>query len=383
MHPYPDDRALLMVGESTHAADLYYKTRYLVGDPAVFLDTGDDNTLLVLTDFERETAAASGKTTRVHGYKDYGSDELAPGMPAHERTAELALRIVRGERVTRAITNDVMPLFVADYLRANGIDLICDPALLRAPRELKDATEVMAIESAQRATERAMQAAANVIADAHVGHDGLLYDGQVVVTSERLRAVIEASLLEDNCRGEGTITASGAAGAEPHNRGRGPIHAGQPIVIDIFPLHNDLRYYADMTRTISKGTPNHEIVRMYNLTKEALDLALGLIRPGTTGRAVWEAVCRFYEDHGYATFLREAKTPDAGFIHGLGHGVGLEIHEGPQLSRGENVLRENEIITVEPGLYVPGLGGVRIEDLVVVTADGCRNLTVFPKTLVL
>jgi Xaa-Pro aminopeptidase len=154
-------------------------------------------------------------------------------------------------------------------------------------------------------------------------------------------------------------------------------------VIDLFPRNKEYRYYADMTRTLSKGTPHHEITRMYHVTRDALDLALGMIRPGVTGKAVFEAVCRFYEEHGYATFLREGRYPETGFIHGLGHGVGLDVHEGPQLGRAENVLREGEVITVEPGLYRPDLGGVRIEDMVVVTADGCRNLTDFPKTLAL
>ncbi len=380
---YADDRALLMVGETTHTADLYYVTRYLLGDPGIFLDKGNGDTLFVLTDFERATAEARSKAGRVRGFGLYGRDELPPGMPEHERTAELTLRVLREEHVLRAITTDAMPLFTADYLRANGIDLICQPDLLKAPRELKDAVEIAAIESAQRANERAMQAAVDLVAGARVGHDGLLYDGEVVLTSERLRSVIEASLLADNCTGADTITASGPDSAEPHNSGEGPIHAGQPIVIDVFPFNNKLRYYADMTRTISKGTPNHEIVRMYNLTREALDLALGLIRPGVTGRSVYEAVCRLYEEHGYATFLRENKMPETGFVHSLGHGVGLEVHEGPHLGRAENVLRENEVITVEPGLYVPGLGGVRLEDMVVVTADGCRNLTEFPRQLVL
>lgn len=228
-----------------------------------------------------------------------------------------------------------------------------------------------------------MQAAVDLIAGAHAGHDGLLYERDRPVTAERLRAVVDASLLEDNCSADGTITAAGPDSAQPHNVGHGPIHAGRPIVVDIFPRHKERRYFADMTRTVCKGTPEHEITRMYHVTRDALDLALSLIRPGVTGKAVFEAVCRLYEEHGYATFLRDNQFPEEGFIHSLGHGVGLDVHEGPQLGLAENILRVDEVITVEPGLYKPGLGGVRIEDMVVVTADGCRNLTDFPKTLAL
>jgi Xaa-Pro aminopeptidase len=379
---YPDGRALLMVGETYNTADVYYVTRYLFPDPAIYLDKGDGASLIACVDFEHEGAKRS-KAARVRGFHDYGADDLPRDMPDHERLAELTLRVLRAENISRAVTTDAIPLSVADHVRAHGVDLICQPDLLKARRERKELAELAAIESAQRAAERAMQAAMDLIAGSLVGDDGLLYVGDVPVTSERLRTAIAASLLEDNCSGEGTITAWGPDSAQPHNRGHGPIRAGQPIVVDIFPRHNEYRYHADMTRTFSKGAPDPEVARMYELTNAALDLALGLIRPGTTGRAVFEAVCRHYEDHGYASYLRNNCFPEAGFIHSLGHGVGLSVHEGPRLGRPENGLRAGEIITVEPGLYVPGLGGVRIEDMVVVTADGCRNLTVFPKTLVL
>ncbi len=378
-----DNRALLLVGESFNTADVYYVTRHLFPDAVIYLDKGDGDALVACGDFEVEGAVGHGKAARVRGYRAYGGDELRGTMPDHERLAELTLRVLRDEGVSRAVTTDDMPLSIADYLRSHGVDLTCRPDLLAGPRELKDGAELAAIESAQRAAERAMQAAVDLIAAAHAGHDGLLYYRNLPLTSERLRAAIDASLLEDNCSGDGTITASGPDSAQPHNVGHGPIHAGRPIVIDLFPRNKEYRYYADMTRTVSKGTPDHEITRMYHVTRDALDLALGMIRPGITGKAVFEAVCRFYEEHGYATFLREGHYPEAGFIHGLGHGVGLDVHEGPQLGRAENALREGEVITVEPGLYRPDLGGVRIEDMVVVTADGCRNLTAFPKTLAL
>lgn len=378
-----DNRALLLIGESFDTADVYYVTRHLFPDPVIYLDKGDDTTLIACGDFEVAPAAAHSRAARVRGFRDYGGDALRGSMPGHERLAELALRVLRDEGVTRAVTTDDMPLSVADYLRANGVDLTCRPELLQGPRELKDMAELAAIESAQRATERAMQAAVDLIAGAHAGHDGLLYERDRPVTAERLRAVVDASLLEDNCSADGTITAAGPDSAQPHNVGHGPIHAGRPIVVDIFPRHKERRYFADMTRTVCKGTPEHEITRMYHVTRDALDLALSLIRPGVTGKAVFEAVCRLYEEHGYATFLRDNQFPEEGFIHSLGHGVGLDVHEGPQLGLAENILRVDEVITVEPGLYKPGLGGVRIEDMVVVTADGCRNLTDFPKTLAL
>lgn len=379
---YPDERVLVMAGESFHTANMFYATHFLFPDAAIFIDRGGGDTLIVCTDFERDVAAAHSRARRVHGFRDYGGDELR-ARPDHEFLAGVMLRVLRAEGIARAVTTDDIPLFVADHLRANGVDLACRPDLLKDRRERKDAAELAAIASAQRATERAMQAAVDLIADARAGHDGFLQHGDLPVTSERLRAVIAASLLEGGCTGEGTITASGPDSAQPHNRGSGPIEAGQPIIIDIFPRHDEHRYYSDMTRTISKGSPHHEITRMFELTRGALDLAIEAIRPGVTGRSVFETVCRYYEDHGYATFVRANTMPEAGFIHSLGHGVGLEVHEGPRLGQPDNVLREGEVMTVEPGLYIPGLGGVRLEDIVVVTENGCRNMTDFSIQLAL
>jgi Xaa-Pro aminopeptidase len=379
---YPENRALLLVSESYNTADMYYATRFLFPDPAILVDPGNGNSLIVCTDFERDVAARESKAARVHGFRNYGSEELID-KPDYEWSAEMTLRVLSREGITQAVTTSNLPLYTADYLRANGVDLICHPHLLHDLRERKDVTEVAAIEVAQRATERAMRAAVQLVAASTVGAGGVLeHDGQPL-TAERLRAAIDASLMEDGCSGDGTITASGPDSAEPHNRGAGPIRAGQPIVIDIFPRHQQLRYFADMTRTICKGEPDDQIARMYDLTNQALDLALGLIKPGVIGKSVHDAVCRFYEDHGYQTYLRDGKTPENGLTHSLGHGIGLEVHEGPHLGRKENELHVSEVITVEPGLYFKGLGGVRIEDAVVVTEDGCRNLTNFEKVLVL
>jgi len=375
---YPDDRALVMVGETYHAADLYYVTHYLFPDPVIYVDKGDGDSLIACGDFERAGAAAHSRAARVRGFQDYGAADLPADLRPYQRLAEIAARALRDEGVTRAVTTDTIPLSVADHLRANGVDLVCQPELLQSRRERKRPDELAAIEAAQHATEKAMDAAIGLVRDARAGEDGVLYNGALPLTSERLRAAIDASLQEDGCSGEGTITAAGPDSAQPHNRGHGPIYAGQPVVIDIFPRHTELRYYADMTRTVCKGAPSDELARMYETTHEALRYALGLLRPGTTGQAVFEAVCRFYEDRGYPTYLREGKFPDAGFVHSLGHGVGLDIHEGPGLGRRPDLFEEGQVITVEPGLYAPGLGGVRIEDMVVLTADGCRNLTDYP-----
>jgi Xaa-Pro aminopeptidase len=230
----------------------------------------------------------------------------------------------------------------------------------------------------------------DAITRASVRKDGTLeLDGEVF-TAERLRWIVEGRLLELGCVSEGAILAPGPQAADPHMIGTGPLRAKQAIVMDIFPQHKTTRYYADMTRTVSKGDPGDEIKKMYEVVKRAQDAGIKALRPGVTGREVHELVEDIIWDAGYDTprpgqQRAAAKNGDLprGFIHGTGHGVGLEIHEAPSVGRGgTKPLAVGDVVTVEPGVYDPAIGGVRLEDMLVITADGSRNLTRAPRQLV-
>ena len=215
----------------------------------------------------------------------------------------------------------------------------------------------------------------------------LIVDG-VVLTAERVRAIVEGALLDRGCLAESTIIAPGKQAADPHMSGTGPIHANEAVVMDIFPQHKETRYFADMTRTVSKGAPPPEIAKMYEVVRRAQDAGIKALRPGVTGREVHELVEDVIFEAGYDT-LRAGQKHDPndpvtrGFIHGTGHGVGLEIHEAPGVGRaGTSPLEIGDVVTVEPGIYDPAIGGVRLEDMLVVTADGSRNLTRAPRQLV-
>jgi Xaa-Pro aminopeptidase len=194
--------------------------------------------------------------------------------------------------------------------------------------------------------------------------------------------------LELGCVSEGAIIAPGKQAADPHMIGSGPLRAGEAIVMDIFPQHKTTRYYADMTRTVSKGEPPAEIAKMYDITKRAQDAGIKALRPGVTGREVHELVEDIIWEAGYDTLRpgqQRSKNGGAprGFIHGTGHGVGLEIHELPNVARsGTTPLAPGDVVTVEPGIYLPELGGVRLEDMLVITETGARNLTRAPRQLV-
>ena len=203
-----------------------------------------------------------------------------------------------------------------------------------------------------------------------------------------MRAIVESALLERGYASDGAICAPGPQAADPHQIGTGPLHAGEPIVMDIFPQHKQTRYWADMTRTVSKGEPPPRSARSTRSSKRAQDAGIKALRPGVTGREVHELVEDIIWQAGYDT-LRPGQKKDPsdqtprGFIHSTGHGVGLEIHEAPRSARsGTAPLVVGDVVTIEPGVYDPAIGGVRLEDMLVITETGARNFTQAPRELV-
>jgi Xaa-Pro aminopeptidase len=186
------------------------------------------------------------------------------------------------------------------------------------------------------------------------------------------------------CRGDDLIVAHGAQAADGHHEGSGRVANDDHLVCDLFPYDVESACFSDMTRTFSVGTPDPEIATWHEHTREALELSRELVRPGADGADVFREVCRLYEGHGYPTSLSkpEGTVLRDGFNHALGHGVGLDVHEGPRLSKqGEAALAAGMVVTVEPGVYVPGAVGVRIEDLVIVTDEGGEIVSSLPKDL--
>ncbi|SDY07808.1 M24 family metallopeptidase [Halopenitus persicus] len=274
------------------------------------------------------------------------------------------------------------PIETADGLRERGIDVAIDREdALTALRAVKTDAEVDRIRAAQRATEAAMAAAESLLADADVDDGTLVHDGEPL-TSERVREAIEVTLLRHGCASAETIVAGGAQAADPHDRGSGPLAAGESIVIDVFPRDTETKYFADMTRTFAVGDPGDTLREWYDRTLEALEAAVDAVEPGATGEDVHVAACEVYEDAGHPTLRSDPET-ETGFVHSTGHGVGLAVHEPPRLSMDAGELEPGNVVTIEPGLYDPDVGGVRVEDLVVVTEDGCETLTDYPKRFVI
>jgi Xaa-Pro aminopeptidase len=273
------------------------------------------------------------------------------------------------------------PLETADGLRERGVTVEPDADdTITTIRARKTDAEIEYVRAAQRANEAALSAAEDRLAAAEPV-DGTLHHSGEALTAERVKEEIEIALLREGCALEETIVAGGAQGAGPHERGSGPLPADEPIVIDVFPRDTETKYHADMTRTFVVGTASEAVRRRHERTVEAMAAATEAVEPGVTGEAVHDAACDVYEAAGYET-LRSNPETDTGFIHSTGHGVGLDVHEQPSVAPGGEELEPGHVITIEPGLYDPAVGGIRVEDLVVVTGDGYENLTTYHTDLV-
>ncbi|MFB6080242.1 MAG: M24 family metallopeptidase [Haloferacaceae archaeon] len=358
--------------------------RYLSGfaapDPFVTLWTPGGTHLLVSSlEYGRARDEADAATVARFADYDYRSRAAERGPHAGRALTVAAWLADRDADAVRV--PERFPLGVADRLRDRDVTVETDPDdSVETVRARKTPTEVDHVRAAQRANEAAMAAAADLLRAATPDDEGVLRHDGAALTSERVRGEIEGTLLDHGCGLDETIVACGADAADPHDRGSGPLRAGEAIVVDVFPYDKTTGYYADMTRTFAVGDPGERIREWHALTDEARRAALDVLEPGVTGAAVHDAVCDVYEDAGLPTLRADPRT-GTGFIHSTGHGIGLDVHELPRLSPDGGELRPGHVVTVEPGLYDPAVGGVRIEDLVVVTEDGHENLTEYPVDL--
>jgi Xaa-Pro aminopeptidase len=382
-----DDRTLLVIGAPQHDAAAYHLSGFLAPDPVICLRAAGKKYLAVSA-LEYGRAEKEAPADELVSFDELDLIHLVRELKSGERafaaaTANLLQKI--GVDGSPVIVPPHFGVAYADELRARGFKIEPEGRLFADLRRVKTQEEISHIEEAQRALEEACAQAVGILEETEISGEGTLRWRGENLTSELLRSEIDVELLRRGCAAdEGTIAAGGPQAADPHERGSGSLKAGETIILDIFPRNQKSRYYADMTRTFVKGEPGAELEKMHDAVLEAQETALSMIRAGVNGRDVHEKVSDILHEKGYKTGKHDQKPGEPltqGFFHGTGHGVGLEVHEAPRISAVDEELKVGDVVTVEPGLYQPGLGGVRIEDLVVVTEDGCRNLTRFPKEL--
>ena len=364
----------LIVAQSDIDADMLYATKFWAGDPFIFLQQNGKRTI-VLTDLEM---GRGRKTAKVDEFASFNQLERevqgsSPKAPSFEK---VLAHFLRKRGVKSAMVPANFPLGYARELAKDNVELSMADGLFWPAREAKTDEELKLIGRALRITEAGMKRAMDVLKASKPKGKKLMWSGKPL-TSELLRAEIDTTILRAGGVAMNTICAGGDQACDPHERGHGPLYANSLIILDIFPRDAKTGYWGDMTRTVIRGRASERQRKLWQTVKDGQEFALGEIKAGVDGMKIHKAIQALFKKRGYPTEVR--KGVNVGFFHGTGHGLGLEIHEYPRLQK--VVLKERQVVTVEPGLYYPGLGGVRIEDVVVVTKEGCKILSKFPKQL--
>jgi Xaa-Pro aminopeptidase len=370
-----DMDAMLLYSGSAQNVNMYYLTGFLAPDPFVFVKQVDEDPMIVVSQMELARAKKESGVRDVRSFFGYDYIQIVKSASS-PRVGEMKFvsSLVKKELGTDK-TIYVPPdlsVMLADVLRHEGLKLKPTFDVVEKARETKELEETEAVRSVQRAVEEATSKAITLIADGEVDANGKLLfqeDGKKKpLTAGKVRSVFDHTFADKGC---------GPRGADPHYSGEvaDVLKASQPIVLDVFPRSVRKRYVSDMTRTVVKGKASRAVKKMFETVLETKDAAIDAIKAGVLGSDMQKLCCDKLEKAGYQT-IWGGKRISKGYIHGLGHGVGLEVHEGPRMNEFYKYpLEEHNIVSVEPGLYDPEVGGVRIEDLVEVTKKGCTNLT--------
>jgi len=372
------EAATLFIAASEYDSNLYYATRFIAPDSFIYFEVKGER-LMVMSDLEMDRAKTQASVDRVLSYSEIERKAKKQGIK-DPTTIDIVNIVLKEFKARRLLVPANFPFIYATRLQELGYSLKPKRDPFYEQRVIKSAEEVQHIELSQRATEEAVASAHDLLRRATI-RDGQLWCDGAVLTSEQVKQLINVELMKRNCVAQHTIVAGGEQACDPHNEGSGPLPANRSIIFDVFPRSATSRYFADMSRTVIRGTVSPELKRLYGAVKDAQEEAITKIKDGADGIKIHQGICSRFEKAGYKTGLVNGRMQ--GYFHGTGHGVGLDIHEAPRISRTGSLLQEGHVVTVEPGLYYPGLGAVRIEDMVLVTKDGCRNLTNFPKIFVL
>jgi Xaa-Pro aminopeptidase len=357
-------------------ADMLYATGFFAPDPFLFVQARGRR-LVVMSDLERDRAKKQARVHRVLAWSALARALEREGVAA--TVAQVAARVLHGLRARTVEVPRSFPVGLAEELRALGIGVRVVPDPFWPQRAVKRPDEVRAITAALRAAEAGLQAGLEALRACRIGRDGYLRRDGRRFTAEDLRAAVNTRIMGEGAVPAHTICAPGDQAVDPHEEGHGPIRAHAPVVMDIFPRSERTGYFGDLTRTVVRGRASERLREVYALVHEGVRLGHRRVRDGADGTAIHREILALFEARGYRTGLQDGRMQ--GFFHGTGHGLGLQIHEPPSISVRPSTLRAGHVVTVEPGLYYLGLGGVRIEDVALVTRTGSRNLTRVPKFL--
>ena len=365
--------ARLIIASGEACPDLYYRTRFLTPDPYIYIEAGSEKIILV-NDLEIDRARKESTTDRVLPTRDWEKKLSASGKTLS--SVNIVSSFLEEAKIKNIRVPFDFPLGYADGLRKNGFNVMANMGPFFPERAFKSPEEARTIRNVQIGVEESLGEIVRILKESTV-REGFIHYGGKVLTSETVKSILKKEMISKNLLGEHTIVAGGEQACDPHMEGEGPLPAHLPIVFDIFPHHESTRYFSDMTRTLFKGPVKNVHRELYEAVLEAQIKAISLAKPEEESRKLHQSVVDTFESLGYQTGEKNGRME--GFFHGTGHGVGLEIHEAPRVGKTGELLKPGHVITVEPGLYYPGVGGVRIEDMLYITETGFENLTTFPK----
>jgi Xaa-Pro aminopeptidase len=365
----------LIVAASENDADMLYATRFFAPDAFIFLEQNGKRTL-VLSDLEIDRGRKQAEADEFLPYSAFEKEVQGKSAkaPAYEK---VLAHFLKKRKVRSALVPANFPLGYARELESKKIRLQPTNGLFWPEREAKSESELRLMRKALEITEAGMARGIEVLKRSKPGKAEKLEWSGMVLTSELLRAEIDTAVLRAGGLPANTIVAGGDQACDPHERGHGPLKANSLIIIDIFPRSATSGYFGDLTRTVVRGRASEKQRRLWETVNEGQALALKKMKPGIDGLKLHKEVKQFFADRGYPTQVRDGRQ--TGFFHGTGHGLGLEIHEHPRFQK--TVFKIGQVLTVEPGLYYPGLGGVRTEDVVAITKSGIRMLSRFENRL--
>ena len=366
--------ARLIVASSETSADLRYATQFLVSDPVIFLENGGKRTL-VLSDLEIDRGRREARVDEIVALSELNK-KLAPKGP-EPTFPQTVVGLLKSRRVKNVIVPSDFSFGLGRYLEAEGVTVSVAEGLFYPERETKSAQELKLIKRALKITETGMARGLEVLKAAEIAAGNKLLWAGKALTSEVLRAEIDSAILRAGGLPANTIVAGGNQACDPHERGSGPLKANSLIILDAFPRDATSGYFGDLTRTVVRGRASEAQRHLWNVVLEGQELALSRMKPGVKGESLHNEVKSHFTDAGFHTEQRNGRW--CGFFHGTGHGLGLDIHEIPRFSR--TTFRLGQVLTVEPGLYYYGLGGVRHEDVVTITKGGIQRLSTLPKPL--
>ncbi len=369
---------LLMVADSDRDADMLYAVGMFVPDPFIYLRLRG-RCHVVMNDLEIDRARKEAGHCKIVSWSQCAKQLQREGEKKISM-ARVIRFLLRQKKITRLFVPSSFPLGLAEELRDLKIKLKVRRGAFFPERARKSAEEVKRISGALMMAEVGLAEGLQALKNSKIGSNRRLSYRNNPLTSEKLRAIIDTAILQAGGIARHTIVAGGEQACDPHECGHGRLRAGEPIVIDVFPRSQRTGYFGDITRTVVKGRASEAVRKLYDTVERGQEMAFKALRHNAATAEIHQQVQDFFAGDGYKTRRHNGRMQ--GFFHGTGHGVGMELHEAPRIGvTSRDKLLAGHVVTVEPGLYYPGLGGVRLEDIALVTTNGPRNLTKFEKVL--